>query len=164
MYPTRIGASSKAMSRLTRWYTEAQSVTKVKLTSTYRDADNQFGLWDSRFQGYWNDAQQSDDPKYHVEPGEMGSNEVKKLARYIGVATGAPGYSQHQKGLAIDFAAPTRNTKNKKHASEVNGVEVKWQLLWRETWLHKWLVDNAAIYGFEAYSGEAWHWNYVGPK
>lgn len=32
---------------------------------------------------------------------------------------------------------------------------------WRASWFHQWLVANASGYGFEPYTGEAWHWNYT---
>lgn len=31
---------------------------------------------------------------------------------------------------------------------------------WKSTWLHRWLVANAARFGFKPLSTEAWHWDY----
>jgi len=69
-----------------------------------------------------------------------------------------PGYSEHQTGLAIDFANATGSC-----SLDCFGTTAEYQ----------WLVDNAASYGFiqryiagqedvTGYGAEEWHWRYVG--
>lgn len=56
------------------------------------------------------------------------------------VPTARPGRSQHEAGLALDF----RNCST------------------RETPCHRWLVSNAAQYGFYNFPAEPWHWSTSG--
>jgi LAS superfamily LD-carboxypeptidase LdcB len=60
-----------------------------------------------------------------------------------------PGTSNHQMGLAIDFASITAtggSTCSARATQTNNG-------LWN------WLKANAGAYGYRQYSAEAWHWD-----
>jgi D-alanyl-D-alanine carboxypeptidase len=67
----------------------------------------------------------------------------------------APGYSNHQGGIAIDFWQERR----KGHRIENKSDEAS-QGRWRSTWFHAWLKHNAATYGFKPIATEEWHWEY----
>lgn len=66
--------------------------------------------------------------------------------------------SAHRTGLAMDvdlgavpgFAVDSSDDKNR--------------LYMTQTPLYRWLVDNAAHYGFANYAFEPWHWEFVGGK
>ena len=79
-----------------------------------------------------------------------------------------PGRSEHQTGLAVDFAACPM--KNKKRDDSVERFELKKDFV--ELPEYQWLVDNAYKYDFEqsfqkdneeetGYPEEAWHWKFI---
>lgn len=84
---------------------------------------------------------------------------VRSLGKTKGEALAArPGYSEHQTGLAVDFAAQGVSTLNSSFGKTKAGI---------------WLADNAHRYGFlvrypkgkteiTGYRYEPWHFRYVG--
>src|SRR5467141_4225413 len=67
----------------------------------------------------------------------------------------APGYSNHQGGIAVDFQ------QNRAKGSEIsNSYEPNEQKKWRASWFFDWLKNNGAQFGFRPYIREAWHWEY----
>ena len=64
----------------------------------------------------------------------------------MGAYVAAPGYSNHQDGLALDLG--TRKGK---------GGLIK---LYEGSWFHNWLKVNAGTYQFGRWPAEAWHWTY----
>lgn len=60
-----------------------------------------------------------------------------------------PGTSNHQMGLAIDFAGITAK----------GGSTCTYRATQTSSSLWVWLRDHAASYGFHQYSAEAWHWD-----
>jgi LAS superfamily LD-carboxypeptidase LdcB len=125
--------------------------TTIRLASAYRDADNQFGLWDGRFTGTYLTRHREELQELAGEP--LSAAWVNALARRIGAATATPGYSLHQRGIALDFQNPQPGITNEMTATAM--------ARWRNTWFHAWLVAHAVDHGFEPYDGEAWHWNYT---
>lgn len=125
--------------------------TTIRLASAYRDADNQFGLWDGRFAGTYLVRHRGELQQLGGDP--LSATWVNTLARRIGAATATPGYSLHQRGISLDFENPEPGIRNEK----TNTAMARW----RNTWFHAWLVAHAAEHGFEPYDGEAWHWNYT---
>jgi len=63
-----------------------------------------------------------------------------------GNSAAAPGTSNHQMGLAIDFKLPTGNSGATKPGDKV------WD----------WLSANASKYGYSSNVGESWHWEVAG--
>lgn len=64
----------------------------------------------------------------------------------------APGFSNHSNGTAVDFQTMHGGTDYFANSSQHAG--------WRATWLHPWLLQNAATYGFKPLASEEWHWDY----
>jgi hypothetical protein len=60
-----------------------------------------------------------------------------------------PGYSSHQAGVALDF----NNMSGKKNGATCSNRATN------SGAGYKWLVANAATYGFKQYAVEAWHWD-----
>lgn len=60
-----------------------------------------------------------------------------------------PGYSSHQAGVALDF----NNMSGKKNGATCSNRATNGGAG------YKWLVANAATYGFKQYAVEAWHWD-----
>lgn len=97
----------------------------------------------------WIDNVQS--RKSHAIGGRHGRAAVQLLARYISPRKAAPGFSNHSDGTAVDFVT----TQDGRLYTDETSRE-----LWRQTWLHPWLVANAATYRFNALASEEWHWDY----
>lgn len=89
--------------------------------------------------------------KYHKET----SDEAALLTRLIN-GKAVPGFSNHTRGIAVDFI--TGNTKTKAKFGPNSSQHKAWQ----GTWFYQWLVKHAKDYGFENYKKEAWHWDYKG--
>ena len=65
----------------------------------------------------------------------------------------APGTSNHQMGLAIDFTMPMAKTPGASCAAPAGSPN---NTVW------KWLKVHAAHYGLEQYMAEPWHWEAAG--
>ncbi|MBC8073039.1 MAG: D-alanyl-D-alanine carboxypeptidase family protein [Deltaproteobacteria bacterium] len=134
----------------------AVATTSVGLVDGYRDADEQFTMWDGRFYGYlWSFK------KHELKDETAATSTVvpKELARYIGGKTGCPGYSNHNDGHAIDIETKVLSAKGK-----AVRLGAKNRKLWLEIrpWMFDWMSEHCGEHGFEPYEREPWHWNYVG--
>lgn len=90
----------------------SQATGTIGLASAYRSADTQFRYWNGRFTGTYAE-------RHHGELDALGGSPlsdawVELLARKIGAATATPGYSLHQRGIALDFRNPEPGIKNSK--------------------------------------------------
>jgi len=124
------------------------------LKSAYRSASHQFNLWNRYFiNQYYSETRTH---RQSLRDGEYGDEAVRYLARYVGRRIGAPGFSNHNQGLAIDIY----NRQN--HRQFRNSTGRKHTKAWKKTWIWKWLVANAASYNFYQNTGidEPWHWEY----
>jgi LAS superfamily LD-carboxypeptidase LdcB len=119
----------------------------IGIVSAYRSAGLQFQIWQGK-------GRQGGFPYYYrqllkkgrLRPGDYGPQAVDVTAREIAQWVAAPGYSNHQDGLAIDFAI-----------GEVGRGLGK---IGPRAWLYRWLTANARRFGFHPYAKEAWHWTY----
>ncbi len=133
----------------------AQSGQKVRvgISSGYRSALHQFGLWANNFPRYYGEAVE----KKVISKGDYSEDAAKKLASYIGARLAAPGFSNHQDGLAADLFS-LENGKEFWPGSKGNNIEY-----WRKySWFWRWLKDNAGRFGFKPYTVEPWHWDFKG--
>ena len=128
---------------------EALKVTNIAITSGYRDPKKDFGLWDSYFEGYYNDTEAQ---RQALAGGPHGAAAVKFLAQYIGQYKAAPGYSNHTQGTAFDITTT--------EGGVVYTAKKKQNPIWEKTWLRKWLLAHAEDYGFHKLATEAWHWDW----
>lgn len=143
---------------------DADALRTIRLgaTSGYRGSAHQRDLWLRYFSakdGYYDQTQaareslpegsQSDKAlAYMLKP-------KKKGGFGLGGRIAAPGYSNHQAGIAIDFFQ-----ERKKGYRVANKSDDASRRRWRNTWFHRWLKANAATHGFEPLSSEEWHWEY----
>jgi hypothetical protein len=146
-------------------HADALRTIRLSATSGYRDSTKQKKLWLGYFaakDGYYDRTQTAreglaDGPHseqaiaYMLTPEEKGGFGLSgKIA--------APGYSNHQGGIAIDFWQ-----ERKKGYKILNNSGKKARAKWRSTWFHEWLRDNAANnFGFRPIPTEEWHWEYRG--
>jgi uncharacterized protein YcbK (DUF882 family)/LAS superfamily LD-carboxypeptidase LdcB/peptidoglycan hydrolase-like protein with peptidoglycan-binding domain len=144
-------------------HADALRTIRLSATSGYRDSAHQNKLWRRYFTakgGYYDRTQTArerlaDGP--HSEQAVTYMLTPKKEGGFgLGGRIAAPGYSNHQGGIAIDFS----QKRQKGHEIENNSSE-KARAKWRSTWFHNWLKDNAAkIFGFQPIPTEEWHWEY----
>lgn len=124
---------------------DALATESVGVCSTYRSADVQFGLWDKRFVQYLDGyCAKHGTTRDAVEP--------SALAKHIGARTACPGYSNHQSGLAVDFATVYAGSHLRAGSRDK----------WSRSWFYLWLLEHADARGFDPLKGEPWHWTFRG--
>jgi subtilisin family serine protease/LAS superfamily LD-carboxypeptidase LdcB len=128
--------------------------SNVQLTSAYRSASHQFRLWNRYFISRYYAETRSH--RQSLTGGEHGSAAMRYLASHIRGRIATPGFSNHNKGLAIDIS----NTENGR--SYRNSTRAIHTNAWRTTWIWRWLTANAATYNFYQNTriNEPWHWEY----
>lgn len=133
----------------------ARAVTDLGMISAYRATTHQVLLW----QGYF---------KTHFYPftavaraklpdGPHGKQAVEFILRQAIIPSLAPpGYSNHNRALAIDF-------RTREAGREItSNFDADNMAAWKRSWLLAWLKANAGRYGFKPYAVEPWHWEYAG--
>ncbi|GLZ16297.1 hypothetical protein Acsp04_65320 [Actinomadura sp. NBRC 104425] len=132
---------------------DALKTRRVTATSGYRGSEHQARLWRGYFPSYYDRTVRQ---REGLASGPHGAEAVNYMIKDFGVPKwiAAPGYSNHQSGIAIDLqqertGAPIRNSSQKAALAA-----------WRGSWLYRWLTQNAASFGFQPYPKEPWHWEY----
>jgi LAS superfamily LD-carboxypeptidase LdcB len=87
----------------------ARKVGELTINNAYRSASQQFGIWNRNFLGYYKATQAQ---RQASEGGEHGAAAAELLRAYIGVRVAAPGFSNHQGGIAVDFALKLKPDPN----------------------------------------------------
>jgi GH25 family lysozyme M1 (1,4-beta-N-acetylmuramidase)/LAS superfamily LD-carboxypeptidase LdcB len=134
--------------------TDIGATVKITAQSGYRGSEHQARLWRAYFTRYYN---QTDRARQRLAGGPHSPAAVKymldvyKIPRRIA----APGYSNHQPGIAIDFRQVLKSTDRIRNSTERAAIE-----RWRTTWFYRWLQQHAARFGFQPYTAEPWHWEY----
>jgi hypothetical protein len=144
-------ASEKAQGKVA-----ALKVKDFGARSGYRSVEKQFNGWQSAFGTYYRDTQEQ---RAALPGGSHGAAAVKFLAVYTGKRIGAPGYSLHNSGLAMDFFTREGTLSLGPNTSP------KSVAAWKGTWLFDWLSRNASTYHFfqNTNINEPWHWEYRSP-
>lgn len=135
---------------------DALKIKRLFANSGYRSSDHQRKLWLGYFPKYYKrtravreefaEGRHSDRARDHMlDPKGFG----------LGGRIAAPGYSNHQNGIAVDLRQELANGK-----FIANDSDSASRSIWRKTWFHKWLKANAATYGFLPLASEEWHWEY----
>jgi hypothetical protein len=135
----------------------ALKVKEFGARSGYRSVESQFNGWQSAFRSkYYRDTQHA---RAKLPGGPHGEAAVDFLAKYVGKRIGAPGYSLHNSGLAMDFF-----TKEGRLSLGPN-TNARSVAAWKGTWLFGWLSRNANAHHFYQNTNidEPWHWEYRGP-
>lgn len=154
--PARKDAAAKAreMFAAARAALAADGLTatvRIGVLSGYRSADRQFDIWQGKttkgrggFPHYYEETKR--ERRHPRFGGEHSDKAAAYLAGFIANYVAAPGYSNHQDGLALDLGTG-------KAMGPLNKLR-------KESWFHNWLTDNAHLYQFEPLRTEAWHWTY----
>ncbi len=135
----------------------AQGVRDLGLDNAYRSASTQFAIWDRNFMEY----HAATLPQRRESPGgETGPAAADLLRDYIGVWVAAPGFSNHQGGIAVDFALHLKPVPAAPDGGQELGASRAQIGPWKESWLWGWLNRRAGEFGFVPYLPEPWHWEY----
>ena len=139
---------------------DALRTVKLSATSGYRGQDHQKQLWLLHFATkYYNESRQA---RAKIADGPHSDAAVDYMLR-LGADGGydltnkiaAPGFSNHQGGIALDFSQ--ERTKGNDIG---NDSDHACRCRWRQSWFHGWLRTHAAAYGFQPFDKEEWHWEY----
>jgi hypothetical protein len=134
--------------------TDIGATVKVTAQSGYRGSEHQARLWRAYFTRYYN---QTDRARQRLTGGPHSSAAVKYMLDVYRIPRriAAPGYSNHQAGIAIDFRQVLKGTDRIRNSTARAAIE-----RWRTTWFYRWLQQHAARFGFQPYTAEPWHWEY----
>jgi LAS superfamily LD-carboxypeptidase LdcB len=136
----------------------ARALSHLRVRSAYRSAGEQLGLWQDNFtmhDGYY----MATAARRAAQPGgPHGDAAVARTVDYITRYLAAPGFSNHNRGLAIDLGVDQLidGSTVELTTSRAPGN----RQAWRATWVHAWLVANAASYHFVPLATEEWHWSH----
>jgi LAS superfamily LD-carboxypeptidase LdcB len=131
----------------------AARVQELALNNAYRSASVQFSIWDRNFARYYEDTAKQ---RREAPGGEHGEAAAELLREYIGIRVAAPGFSNHQGGIAVDFALRLKDSGKE----QTLGASMAQSDPWKESWFWHWLNQRAAEFGFVPYAPEPWHWEY----
>lgn len=132
---------------------------KIGILSAYRSAAQQWYIW----QGLNPDGSRKPGkgfPHYYAQTAaqrrrlgdEHGPRAVELQARYMGKYIAAPGFSDHNNGIAIDFGT---GAVGKRGLGKIADSRIH-----KNAWFHDWLLKNAARFDFIPLPSEPWHWEY----
>lgn len=133
---------------------DAQRTIRISATSGYRGRAHQERLWRGVFPSYYAETAAK---RAGLPGGPHGDAAVQLMVKAMAPFIAAPGFSNHQAGLAIDLWQQ-RTKGNEIRNSRKKFWTDKWQASWFFRWL--WLEKNAARFGFQPYDVEPWHWVY----
>ena len=127
----------------------------LKVVFGYRSAAMQVVLWEYHFpERYRRTAARRD----RLPGGPHGHDAVVQMASYYAARTASPGYSLHNRGLAVDLVCVTPKRRT-------IGATGRFVSAWKTCWCHEWLDRRAADFGFRRNRSidEPWHWEYHTP-
>jgi peptidoglycan hydrolase-like protein with peptidoglycan-binding domain/LAS superfamily LD-carboxypeptidase LdcB len=137
--------------------TDALRTTRLTITSGYRGSDHQRSLWIKYFRKYYNQSRTS---REALAEGPHSEAAVAYMLRPkakggfgLGGRIAAPGFSNHQNGIAVDLYQ-----ERKAGHGIANSSDDRARRAWRNSWFYRWLKQNAAAHGFEQLPTEEWHW------
>ncbi|TYB51329.1 S8 family serine peptidase [Nonomuraea sp. PA05] len=141
-------------------HADARRTVELTVTSGYRGGAHQRQLWLDHFSGkYYNRSREA---RAGIAEGPHSDAAVDYLLRPrgqggygLGGRIAAPGYSNHQNGVALDFYQVRTAGQ-----AIPNDSDDPARCRWRHTWFHGWMRRNAAGRGFRPLATEEWHWEY----
>lgn len=129
----------------------ARRTASVGIASAYRSFEQDSAAWRATFAKHYDRA----DNRRRMEAmvgGRHGDAAVAWFVDLLAPIKAPPGFSNHSDGLAVDFQTVESRV--------TYGANTDQRAAWRRTWLHRWLVANAATYRFQPLASEEWHWDW----
>lgn len=133
---------------------DAAETLRLSARSGYRGRSDQERVWRQYFPKHYNNTAAR---RATLPGGEHGDSAIEEMVSYISPKVAAPGFSNHQAGVAIDFWQ--ERTKGNRIENSTDNAAVK---MWQKSWFFDWLQQNAGSYQFQEYNKEPWHWVYGG--
>ncbi len=127
----------------------ALPTASIGIASAYRDYAQDENAWNASFHKHYQKTQAQ---RESLPGGPHGDAAVRWLVEHLAPIKAPPGFSNHSNGLAVDFSTV--------HGGTTYGPNTDQREGWRRTWLHPWLVGNAARFKFMPLASEEWHWDY----
>ena len=139
---------------------DAKLTTGIGATSGYRGRADQERLWRGYFPDHYDNtrALRAKAGKKD-EAGEHGGAAVVAMRDYVRGWIAAPGFSNHQAGVAIDlkqYRVAGHTIKNSSNSAQLD----KWRASWLWNWLDSSGAGQARAHEFGPYTKEPWHWEY----
>lgn len=131
---------------------DARRTRRISATSGYRGRAHQDRLWRGYFDNFY---QKTAAVRAKLAGGPHGEAAVKYMVSYVSPKIAAPGFSNHQAGVAIDFKQERTPGNEIYNSTDPDRVEK-----WHNTWFFEWLGNNASRFRFHPYDVEPWHWEY----
>lgn len=127
---------------------QARLTRSIGICSAYRDYAYDARQWRLTFKKHYDSMIK----KGAYAGREHGNDALRHMLTTMLPLKAAPGFSNHSNGTAVDFQT--------NHAGIAYGADSSQHEGWRRTWLHPWLVQNAAKFGFRPLASEEWHWDH----
>jgi hypothetical protein len=127
----------------------ATKCRSIGVGNAYRDPERDFRAWQNTFAKHYEKTAAA---REKLPGGPHGEAAVKFLARWLSPKKAVPGFSNHTKGLAIDFVTVQNGVEL--------GANTDQKDAWQAAWFHHWLVDNAKSFRFSPLASEEWHWDH----
>jgi hypothetical protein len=124
----------------------------ISIASAYRSLGNDFSAWQNTFNTHF---ERTKDARVALTGGEFGTAAVTLMVDEMYPIKAIPGYSNHTKGLAVDFSTTQGGKTLGPHTSQKDA--------WQNSWFYHWLVANAADCHFTQLPTEEWHWDHDPP-
>lgn len=133
----------------------AKQVADLGMLSAYRATTHQVLLWQGYFKTHFYPLTAAG--RARLPGGPHGKQAIEFILRQAIIPSLAPpGYSNHNRALAIDF-------RTREAGREItSNFDADNMAAWQRSWLLAWLKANAGRHGFKPYTVEPWHWEYAG--
>jgi hypothetical protein len=128
----------------------ALKVTKIGVDNAYRGMAKEKSNWQSTFRKHFKDTAKK---RAELDGGEFGDAAVQLLVGQMRGLKAIPGFSNHSKGLAVDFMTTEKGLGTL-------GPDSDQREFWKKSWFWNWLNANHATYHFSPLSTEEWHWDH----
>jgi hypothetical protein len=124
----------------------------ISIASAHRGLEDDFGAWKNTFDTHFERTKAA---RAALTGGEFGAAAVALMVDEMYPIKAIPGYSNHTKGLAVDFSTTQGGTTLGPNTSQKDA--------WTNAWFYHWLVANAADHHFTQLPTEEWHWDHDPP-
>lgn len=127
----------------------ALNCTYIGVNNAYRPLEGDFKAW---INAYPKALDRTARARKRLSTGPYSKEAVAIMADDLYGKKALPGFSNHTKGLAIDFETTQDGQRL--------GPTVAQKEDWRKSWLYAWLKKNGAKFGFRQLPTEEWHWDH----
>lgn len=141
---------------------DALKIRSISVASGYRSGSRQLNLWRRVFSAKGGYYDRTEALRQSLPSGPHSDAAITYLLKPkdaggfgLGGRIAAPGFSNHQSGIALDLLVNLQNGRTIKLDSQD-----KYRAIWRKSWIHKWMKGNADTFGFQPIPTEEWHWEY----